>query len=684
MSRNSRGNQNLEVLSVISRQNRRQARSSGRKKTDSASSALTFTDRRASLRRCAASAGSKRAVAPRKRADPHNQQRSSTDPVWPILDHIPTVGETVGLCTRIGSAPTRGVVTAVRARIKIVDVTIGRTSYRDVGFAKLVDISSDENGGAAARKRGKPTTPRAAQTPVAADDVPAAQRAVVTTTRLSATASSALMTLRAAQARSVAENGSRAVSFAAPAAVPNDPSSVALCRISNPFDRTFKMQTATDRLVNIAELVNSLRSQLVSGAVVTTSDARKLRAIADALPPITATLLQGARRGAPNANASVYAHQRLSRADRESRAEAQSALVTLEAHNAAASASSTRGGAATSASSTRGGGRRAAASASSTRGGGHQKKRRKKRRSAVAKSRKIVLSSTVTVTLRDPDDGSKYTPTEVVSYFASPLPRGSMKKIFASMSKLGLVAVEERALYKVVAKANAGQPVPASFNRSGRPPLTAVAAIQSFASTQTASGNTLNAPQMKAHLMKLRRETLERAGFAPTEKQCTPSDTTVTNYLAVAGTHNNMRVQQLTHVHDKTRRRYIAEHSIRGALSWLYTMAHTHFIIGVAPPGRARPNDQLVKLIENAVGVPVYPLLPDLILNVDDTTLFAGSTNTKKDFTWVLVNAEHTGKVRSPFSTDGVAFQRGCRRAFIESYCFVCCSEVINPLFAFH
>ena len=60
-----------------------------------------------------------------------------------------------------------------------------------------------------------------------------------------------------------------------------------------------------------------------------------------------------------------------------------------------------------------------------------------------------------------------------------------------------------------------------------------------------------------------------------------------------------MRVQKLEHVHDKTRRRYIAEHSIRGALSWLYTMAHTHFIIGVAPPGRTRRNDPLVKLIEN-------------------------------------------------------------------------------------
>ena len=638
-------------------------RASRRKNTDAASTAVNVAARRASLRGRAASAAASAAastapqvaVVARKRSKPRNQQSSnnvtSMGPAWPLLDHIPTVGETVGFSRRRGSAPSLGVVTHVRARIKLVDLTIGRTRYEDVGFAKLVDLSSDENSGIVARKRGKRTTPRAAQTPVAADQVPAAQRAVVTTARRSASTSGALLTLRAAQERKsrktrTAKEGSGAVSFAPSAAEPSDPS---VCTMSNPFDRAFMMMDAADRLDNVAELINSLHHTLERGAVVQASDVRKMRVIANALPLIAAVVVKGARRSAPSASASEYAHRRIEReAERASGADELSALARLEAHNTAASA-------ATSASSTRGGRPRSATGGS----------RRKKRRAAVANSRKVVLSSTVTVTLRDPDNGSKYTPAEVVSYFASSrkLPRGSKKKIFATMSNLGFVAVEENALYKVVAKAEAGQPVPASFNKSGRPSIAAVAAIQAFTAKQTATGNRLDAPKMKAHLTKLRRGTLEAAGFAPTDEQCTPSDMTVKNYLAIAATKNNMRVQKLEHVHDKTRRRYIAEHSIRGALSWLYTMAHTHFIIGVAPPGRTRRNDPLVKLIENAAGVPVYSVSPELILNADDTTLFAGSTNTKKDFSWVLVSGKHPGHVRSPFSTDGVAFQSGARRA---------------------
>ena len=138
-----------------------------------------------------------------------------------------------------------------------------------------------------------------------------------------------------------------------------------------------------------------------------------------------------------------------------------------------------------------------------------------------------------------------------------------------------------------------------------------------------------------------------------------PSRKSVNNYFDYAKNRRPECFNKVEKVQQKSERRFSAERSIRGMLTYLISIACSHFTF--------RPKDPFIPDIDEATdgakklfelvrkqneGLEICPVLPWFISTCDDTTLFCfegESTNAKKSY---LVDNEVDRNVQSAYTRD--------------------------------
>ena len=149
----------------------------------------------------------------------------------------------------------------------------------------------------------------------------------------------------------------------------------------------------------------------------------------------------------------------------------------------------------------------------------------------------------------------------------------------------------------------------------------------------------------KALIEVQNKSMLPSRGIAPIGLIAKPSKSTITNYMTMAATQVDVSLVKTTT--PKTYQRFAAKHSLRSCMSFILTVASTHFIPG-SPNKHFKQNvlfnlDKgsriLLNMIEEATGTEVYPLPTHLLLSTDDTTsyVFEGKLD-GNNTSWSLVS----------------------------------------------
>ena len=117
--------------------------------------------------------------------------------------------------------------------------------------------------------------------------------------------------------------------------------------------------------------------------------------------------------------------------------------------------------------------------------------------------------------------------------------------------------------------------------------------------------------------------------------------TTIRNYTYLSAVDKSKKI--LSKIQHKTDSQHITENSILSTISYLFTIAASHLIIGTCDPQYNIPSlstatkgaRDLVSLVSRAnKNAPIYPVLPGLITSTDDTTVFVFKGTAKESKGW--------------------------------------------------
>ena len=183
------------------------------------------------------------------------------------------------------------------------------------------------------------------------------------------------------------------------------------------------------------------------------------------------------------------------------------------------------------------------------------------------------------------------------------------------------------------------------------------------------------------------RTRLDRLPSFEGGKEVSPS--TVRTYLNEFAQDENISIKKK--VAKKTVLRIAAENSLRSTVSYLMTIAATHFIEGKIPPNHpARTKhgtsgaQKMVELIKDALGedVEFYPIHKSLLASTDDTTLFISpgkiTTKTKDDI--MLVSGEHDNKTQMYYKQSSTDDDENAKGICVKlTFTFTGSGQVFNP-----
>ena len=225
---------------------------------------------------------------------------------------------------------------------------------------------------------------------------------------------------------------------------------------------------------------------------------------------------------------------------------------------------------------------------------------------------------------------------------ASTKKRGDlMRRIIKHQKQFG-VPCHQRTLERLMNAFEKGRLIYGEFVM-GRPPLMSNKEIEEAINHfQKRNGASLTKEDVRQIICKARNTRLEAAGFKVLDDGNITAQS-VANYTAYIAVQPGMSIAASTTV--KTSTRYAAENSIRGAISLLSIIASTHFIpVNEEDPETRRilkdvkekhPEIiELTEMVSKALGVAVFPVLPQYIYSTDDTTeyIYEGTKNDTPTF----------------------------------------------------
>ena len=282
-----------------------------------------------------------------------------------------------------------------------------------------------------------------------------------------------------------------------------------------------------------------------------------------------------------------------------------------------------------------------------------------------------------------PDNRKQYTAVEAcniltnISEIKSNFKRLSLNKVVNSMIKYRaagceditpLIPVGRSAMFRVLEKFKIDPVV--SWALKGKPPILQ---NSSFCSTihdfEKDEGRAIAKPDMKM-LLKTAKQKVARNKGNSTLIVASPTQRTVNNYLALLPQLEPNR-SKTTSVQQKSEARYIAERSVRNAVSHVMTVSVSHYQIG-KPDTRLKGIDKatpgaiklynMIKAENN--GLEIRAILPMFVSTTDDTTIFAfeGAVESKANECYIVKKDNDTG-TRSSYtkSTSSTESLRGLR-----------------------
>ena len=287
--------------------------------------------------------------------------------------------------------------------------------------------------------------------------------------------------------------------------------------------------------------------------------------------------------------------------------------------------------------------------------------RTKKTLARVAKNKKMLPMSLKSVSSSIPErvlvpptpkDGQTYSPAEFMDIIRryEKNRKGQRKELMRNIIANGtLIPIKSiRTLYRLIDRVeNQAKPAPLFWKKVGRQQIMSnedlVECVKEF---RKGTGKTIDVEEMKTIIQGHLRDKAERKGLVYSEKEI--DITTAKNYLVILASQDQMHLTNTTA--PKTNARYTAENSLRSALTLLYVVATTHFIVLETEDHDIRnimkdmsPNDrELYDLVSDAYGNrPIFPLHPHLMFSSDDKTqyTFKGLAKTKQS-EWVLASEE--------------------------------------------
>ena len=122
------------------------------------------------------------------------------------------------------------------------------------------------------------------------------------------------------------------------------------------------------------------------------------------------------------------------------------------------------------------------------------------------------------------------------------------------------------------------------------------------------------------------------------------SNVTVKNYKTLAAASKYAEIQQK--ISHKTRTCHIAENLIMSAVSFLMTIATTHYFVGEPTKHyhkkSIKHSNEGAKLLERMVsisnkGAPIHPVIPALMTSTDNTTMFVFKGRATLPENWYLI-----------------------------------------------
>ena len=167
------------------------------------------------------------------------------------------------------------------------------------------------------------------------------------------------------------------------------------------------------------------------------------------------------------------------------------------------------------------------------------------------------------------------------------------------------------------------------------------------------------------------------------------SPSTVPTYLTEFA--QDEKISMKKNVAKKTVLRIAAENSLRSTVSYLMTIAATHFIEGKMPtnhPARTKHgtagSQKMVNLIKDAIGddVGFYPIHRSLLASTDDTTVFIspGKITTKAKDDLMLVPTDHDNKTQMYYKKSSNTDDENAKGMRVKlTFTFTGSGQVFNP-----
>ena len=259
-----------------------------------------------------------------------------------------------------------------------------------------------------------------------------------------------------------------------------------------------------------------------------------------------------------------------------------------------------------------------------------------------------------------PHNGQIFTPREAMTWLELPVRDTTLHGKIKTMIRLKYVPIGKSRLYTMYKQYLLNGLCSNEWHIAGRLPIVTVTAInKSVEEYQRSTGRSITGKDLGSLLTKSRRAEAYMNGID--ESQVQPVHyCTIRNYRMLTAVNSNKKIA--SKVQQKTENRFIAENSILSTISYLFTVAAAHLLIGVPDPKFntvmkkhkiTKGARMLVQLVSSANdNAPIYNVLPGLITSTDDTTVFVFKGETQELEGWYLVDKNHDNSKQSYFSND--------------------------------
>lgn len=225
----------------------------------------------------------------------------------------------------------------------------------------------------------------------------------------------------------------------------------------------------------------------------------------------------------------------------------------------------------------------------------------------------------------------------------------SVTKIFEAMVEAGYIdSSRRRTVERHVKAVKDGKQVPSDlpFDGRGRKPIMTADEVNALVEEnwKPNHGNGFQSGDIEKALLEANKKKKLAQGILPKEGNVNP--TTIDNYRVQLANHPSVSVSQKTIV--KSTNRDVSEKSIRMVLSLLTAIGAGHFIpVDEECPEIKRQLKNvdakcrlLYDMVQDALGVSVYPVKPEYIYSTDDTTCYIFEGKVDGQDKWTLVTNE--------------------------------------------